>query len=575
MLARWRARDVVEEAQRLRKDAEPWIFYEGPPTANGRPGLHHVWARVFKDLYPRFQTMRGHDVPRKGGWDCHGLPVELEVEKELGLTNKHEIEAYGVAEFNQRCRDSVPRYVEDWSALTARSGVWIDTADAYWTLSNDYVESVWWLIRQMWDKGLLYEGHRVTPYCARCGTALVEPRGRPGLPRRRRPVGLRALPAHRRRPDRRRPARVDDHAVDARSRTSPPPSVPTSTTCSCRGAAPRPRPGARGAAVDRLLRRGRGEVVARFTGRDLVGWHYERPFTDLPLDDADGGGSSPPTTSAPTTAPASSTWRPPSARTTRNVGRAEGLPVLNPVDADGTFDHTVPRLTGLFVKDADRALIDDLAARGPARARAALRAQLPPLLALRHAAHLLGQDVVVRAHLRAARRDAARERDASTGTPSTSSTGASASGSRATSTGRCRATATGARRCPSGAAATRHDTCIGRVAELSRARRARPRRPRPAPPLRRRGHVPVSGRRVRQDGPPAAPGDRHVVRLGLDAVGAAPLPVRGTRAVRRARSRPTSSARRSTRPAAGSTRCSPSTRWCSTRRRSGTSCASA
>ena len=172
VLARWRERDVIGEVRRIRKDGEPWIFYEGPPTANGRPGLHHVWARVFKDLYPRFQTMRGKNVPRKGGWDCHGLPVELEVEKELGLLTKHDIEAYGIAEFNQRCRDSVQRYVEDWSALTSRSGTWIDTSDAYWTLSNDYVESVWWLLRQMWDKDLLYEGHRVIPYCARCGTAL-------------------------------------------------------------------------------------------------------------------------------------------------------------------------------------------------------------------------------------------------------------------------------------------------------------------------------------------------------------------------------------------------------------------
>ena len=120
VLARWRNHDVVAESRRLRKDAEPWIFYEGPPTANGRPGLHHVWARVFKDLYPRFQTMRGKAVPRKGGWDCHGLPVELEVEKALGLHSKHEIEAYGVAEFNRHCRDSVQRYVEDWSALTTR-----------------------------------------------------------------------------------------------------------------------------------------------------------------------------------------------------------------------------------------------------------------------------------------------------------------------------------------------------------------------------------------------------------------------------------------------------------------------
>src|SRR4051812_16334919 len=172
VLDRWRAEDIPGQVAQLRKDGEPWIFYEGPPTANGRPGLHHVWARVFKDLYPRFQTMRGRRVPRKGGWDCHGLPVELEIEKELGLHSKHEIEAYGIAEFNQRCRDSVRRYVEDWTSLTARSGTWIDTKDAYWTLTNDYIESVWWLVRQMWDKGLIYEGHRVVPYCARCGTAL-------------------------------------------------------------------------------------------------------------------------------------------------------------------------------------------------------------------------------------------------------------------------------------------------------------------------------------------------------------------------------------------------------------------
>jgi isoleucyl-tRNA synthetase len=172
VLARWREREVVEEVARLRKGAEPWIFYEGPPTANGRPGLHHVWARAFKDLFPRFQTMRGHDVSRKGGWDCHGLPVELEVEKELGLATKADIEAYGIEAFNEHCRESVRRYVEDWSALTERSAVWIDTVDAYWTLDNDYIESVWWIMRQLWDRGLLYEGHRVTPYCGRCGTAL-------------------------------------------------------------------------------------------------------------------------------------------------------------------------------------------------------------------------------------------------------------------------------------------------------------------------------------------------------------------------------------------------------------------
>ncbi|HET7688855.1 MAG TPA: class I tRNA ligase family protein, partial [Nocardioidaceae bacterium] len=158
VLARWREHDIIRHVRDLRAGAEPWIFYEGPPTANGRPGLHHVWARVFKDLYPRFQTMRGKDVPRKGGWDCHGLPVELEVEKELGFTSKVQIEDYGIAAFNQKCRESVQRYVEDWSSLTSRSGVWIDTKDAYWTLTNEYVESVWWLVKRLWELGLLYEG---------------------------------------------------------------------------------------------------------------------------------------------------------------------------------------------------------------------------------------------------------------------------------------------------------------------------------------------------------------------------------------------------------------------------------
>ena len=145
--AGWKQDRIFERQLEQRKDAEVWSFYEGPPTANGRPGSHHVLSRVFKDIYPRYRAMRGYRVPRKAGWDCHGLPVELEVEKELGLATKGDIEAYGIAEFNARCRSSVRRYVEDWTALTERSGTWIDTADAYWTLDNTYVESVWWALR--------------------------------------------------------------------------------------------------------------------------------------------------------------------------------------------------------------------------------------------------------------------------------------------------------------------------------------------------------------------------------------------------------------------------------------------
>ena len=149
-----------------------WSFYEGPPTANGEPGSHHVLSRVFKDIYPRYRTMRGYRVPRKAGWDCHGLPVELEVERELGISSKAEIEAYGIAEFNQRCRESVFRYVEEWNRLTERIGFWIDLDDPYVTLTNSYIESVWWSLRRIWDDGRLYEAHKVVPYCPRDGTAL-------------------------------------------------------------------------------------------------------------------------------------------------------------------------------------------------------------------------------------------------------------------------------------------------------------------------------------------------------------------------------------------------------------------
>lgn len=172
ILARWNELGVFEQSLAQREGAERFVFYEGPPTANGRPGSHHVLSRVFKDIFPRYKTMQGFRVDRKAGWDCHGLPVELEIEKELGLSSKHEIENYGIEKFNAKCRESVLRYVEDWNRLTERIGFWIDLDDPYRTMSNDYVESVWWSLKQIHEQGLLYEGHRVVPYCPRCGTAL-------------------------------------------------------------------------------------------------------------------------------------------------------------------------------------------------------------------------------------------------------------------------------------------------------------------------------------------------------------------------------------------------------------------
>jgi isoleucyl-tRNA synthetase len=174
ILERWREERVFDRQVSQRRDAGApiWSFYEGPPTANGRPGSHHVLARSFKDVYPRYRAMRGHYVPRKAGWDCHGLPVELEVEKELGIAQKSEIEEYGIAEFNEKCRESVFRYVEEWNRLTERIGFWIDLDDPYVTMTRDYMESVWWSLRQIWDQGRLYKAHKVVPYCPRDGTAL-------------------------------------------------------------------------------------------------------------------------------------------------------------------------------------------------------------------------------------------------------------------------------------------------------------------------------------------------------------------------------------------------------------------
>ncbi len=173
ILERWERDQIFERSMKAREGAAEWVFYDGPPTANNKPHIGHVEARTFKDIFCRFQTMRGHFVHRKAGWDCHGLPVEIEVEKELGITQKSEIEdRIGIEAFVERCRESVKRYVADWERLTSRIGFWIDLDQAYWTMTPDYVESVWAILRQIWDKGLLEEDFKVVPYCPRCETAL-------------------------------------------------------------------------------------------------------------------------------------------------------------------------------------------------------------------------------------------------------------------------------------------------------------------------------------------------------------------------------------------------------------------
>ncbi len=172
VLGKWAEEGIIEKLAKARNGSPLFVFYEGPPTANGMPGIHHVLSRAYKDVMLRYKAMQGYLPIRRGGWDTHGLPVELEVEKELGLSSKSQIEEFGIEEFNKRCKESVFRYIQDWKAMTERTGVWIDMEDAYITYENSYIENSWTIFKSLWDSGLIYEGYRVTPHCPRCDTSL-------------------------------------------------------------------------------------------------------------------------------------------------------------------------------------------------------------------------------------------------------------------------------------------------------------------------------------------------------------------------------------------------------------------
>lgn len=172
ILAFWRAKRVFQTSIEQRRDSPLFVFYEGPPTVNADPGIHHVLSRVFKDIFPRYKTMRGYCAPRKAGWDTHGLPVELGIEAELSFSSKTQIEDYGIERFNQKCGQSVSQHIKEWERLTERIGFWVDMENPYVTFDKNYIESCWWLIKQLWDKNLIYQGYRVTPHCPRCGTSL-------------------------------------------------------------------------------------------------------------------------------------------------------------------------------------------------------------------------------------------------------------------------------------------------------------------------------------------------------------------------------------------------------------------
>ncbi len=361
ILKLWAERDTFEATLRQSEGGQPWTFYEGPPTANGMPGTHHIEARVFKDLFPRFRTMRGYHVERKAGWDCHGLPVELAVEKELGFSGKPDIEAYGVEAFNAKCRESVLRHVDAFSELTERMGYWVNLEEAYVTMDPEYVESLWWAMKQIHAKGLLEEDYRVAPYCPRCGTALsdhelaqgyeevVDPSIYVRFPLTSGPLAGR---------------------VDLLVWTTTPWTLVSNTAV-----AVHPDVTYRVAShadqkplliAEPLAEKVLGEewtLGESFLGRDLERWAYQRPLelVEFPepahfvvladyVTTEDGSG-------LVHQAPAFG-------EDDMAVCRAYGLPFVNPVRKDGTFEEELDLVGGMFFKAANTPIVADLSERG-------------------------------------------------------------------------------------------------------------------------------------------------------------------------------------------------------------------
>ena len=358
VLERWRERDVFGESIRRREGAPAFVFYEGPPTANGRPGSHHVLSRVFKDVFPRYKTMRGYLVHRKAGWDCHGLPVELEIERELGIASKEDIERYGVAEFNARCRESVLAYVEEWNRLTERIGFWIDTGDAYLTMDNDYVESVWWSLKQVWEKGLLEEGRRVVPYCPRCGTALSSHEVALGYRDVVDPSVYVRFPVS------------GEDGVSFLGWTTTPWTLVSNAALAVHPEVTYARVRADGetlilaeALVERVLGE-ESEILDRVRGSELVGTAYEPPFPYV--DDFGPRGHTVLDADFVTVAEGTGVVHTAVAfgEDDFRLGERHGLNVVNPVREDGTFDDRAGPFAGRFVKDADPDIVEALRKSG-------------------------------------------------------------------------------------------------------------------------------------------------------------------------------------------------------------------
>ena len=359
----WKETNAFQESMARRKEsgAPSYVFYEGPPTANGLPGIHHVLARVFKDLFPRYKTMKGYYALRKGGWDTHGLPVELEIEKELGFSGKKAIEDYGIAEFNQKCKESVFRYVEEWVQLSDRIGFWIDMDDPYVTLENEYIESVWWILRQLWDKDLLYQSYKVVPYCPRCGTPLSDHEVALGYRETDDPSIYVRFPLR------------DEEGTCFLVWTTTPWTLPGNVALAVHPdfeyalveqEGPNGQPERLILARDLLnVLRGPYQVLRTMSGRELAGKHYKPLFTFLPVEKdycyviTGDFVSTTEGTGIVHIAPAFGAED-------LEAGKEYDLPILQTVDLNGAFIDAVTPWRGLFVKDADPLIIEELSERG-------------------------------------------------------------------------------------------------------------------------------------------------------------------------------------------------------------------
>ena len=364
ILGRWSKENVFQRSLEQSKGKPSWVFYEGPPTANGEPGVHHVEARAFKDVFPRFRTMRGYHVDRKAGWDCHGLPVEVAVEKELGLSGKKDIEAFGIAEFNDRCRESVLRNVDAFTTMTERMGYWVNMDDAYRTMEPQYVESVWWALQQIWNKGLLTRDYRISPYCPRCGTTLSDHELAQGYETVTDPSVYVRLPVTS------GPLASPEHPTSLLVWTTTPWTLVSNTAVAVHpdveyvvATDGQERLVVAESLVEGALGEGWKTTGERFEGSEMERWTYQRPFELVAFDEPahfivladyvtveDGTGS---VHQAPAFGADDMT-----------ICRTYDLPVVNPVRPDGTFESDLDLIGGVFFKTADKTLVRDLKDRG-------------------------------------------------------------------------------------------------------------------------------------------------------------------------------------------------------------------